>query len=68
MNEVYKLKDIFYPIKNPIYIPGLNETNMQQPQARGSIAIPDKLEAVSFRWRFTDRIKKLLQHPRTALF
>lgn len=44
MNEVYKLKDIFCHIKaKSPYMPGLNETNMQQPQAHGSIAIPDKM-------------------------
>lgn len=69
MNEVYKLKDIFCHIKAKTpHMPGLNETNMQQPQAHGSIAISYKLEALLLRWRFIDYIKKLLEHPRTALF
>lgn len=47
MNEVYKLKDIFCRIKAKTpYMPGLSEANKQQPQVHGSIAIPDKLEAL----------------------
>lgn len=47
INKVYKLKDIFCRIKAKTpHMPGLSEANMQQPQVHGSIAIPDKLEAL----------------------